>query len=267
MKLKKLSPLLTATIAVMMTVSVNANETPLKAAEEELFSTKPAKSWSYEFEPYMLVTSISGDAGIGRSSGVPIDVDFSDILENLDIGAMAHFEAHHESGWGVWIDYGFMDLSSDITGPVNGITSASVRQGVLETLGMYRQKLSYGDIDYLAGVRWWDNDINVLHSSLPIDINVKEDWIDLVVGARWTTPINEYWSFNLLGTAGGFGLESDFTASSAIGVKYVISDLVDLNLQYKATWVDYENGIKRESNYFMYDTVTYGPLIGLSFKW
>jgi hypothetical protein len=88
----------------------------------------------------------------------------------------------------------------------------------------------------------------------------------LVVGARWTTPINEDWNFSLLGTVGGFGLESDLTASGAIGVKYVINDLLDLDLQYKATWADYESGTKGTAGYFAYDTVTYGPIIGLNFK-
>lgn len=53
------------------------------------------KTWSYEFEPYMLIASMSGDSKIGRSPTVEIDMNFGDILEKLDIGAMAHFEALH----------------------------------------------------------------------------------------------------------------------------------------------------------------------------
>jgi hypothetical protein len=31
------------------------------------------------------------------------------------------------------------------------------------------------------------------------EIAKEIDWVDLVVGARWTTPINKDWKFSLLG--------------------------------------------------------------------
>ncbi len=76
-----------------------------------------AQDWSSEFEVYELASSIEGDAGIGRATGVTVDVDMSDILEVLDIGATAHFEAHNSNGWGVALDYGFMELKADIRRP------------------------------------------------------------------------------------------------------------------------------------------------------
>ncbi len=242
--------------------------------EEEVALVEPiiveeipaANAWSFEFEPYMLIASMSGDSTIGRSPTVEIDMNFGDILEKLDIGAMAHFEVHHENGWGLWLDYGFMDLSSDITGPVGGVTDMRMRQGTLEAFAMYRQPLANGNIDYLAGIRWWDNDIDVSHNLLPVEIEVEEDWVDPVVGARWSTTINDVWKFMIVGTVGGFGIGSDLTASGAIGVKYVISDLLDLDLQYKALWADYESGTKGQKGYFAYDVTTYGPIVGLNFK-
>ena len=225
-----------------------------------------ANTWSFEFEPYMLIASMSGDAKIGRSPVVEIDMNFGDILEKLDIGAMAHFEALHQSGWGIWLDYGFMDLSSDIKGPVGGVTNMRMRQGTLEAFAMYRQPLGSGNIDYLAGIRWWDNDIDVSHNLLPIDVEVEEDWVDPVVGARWSTSINDDWKFMVLGTVGGFGVGSDLTASGAVDLKYVINDLLDLDLQYKALWADYASGTKGQKGYFAYDVTSYGPIIGLNFK-
>ena len=68
------------------------------------------KTWDISIEPYLSAASIKGDAGMGRVSGTPIDVDFSTILENLKMAAMVHFEAQHRDGWGIVLDYGFMDL-------------------------------------------------------------------------------------------------------------------------------------------------------------
>ena len=64
-----------------------------------LFSASSnADGWSFEFEPYILATTIKGDTGIGRVTGVEVDVDLSDILEVLDMAFMGHFEAHHTNG-------------------------------------------------------------------------------------------------------------------------------------------------------------------------
>jgi len=223
-------------------------------------------AWSYQFEPYILISSMSGTTKVGRTPTLEIDIDFGTILENLDMAAMGHFEAYHQNGWGLWVDYGFMDLSSDISGPIGGVINAGVRQGVLEVFATYREELSVGYIDYLAGIRWWDNDFDISHSAIPVSINIEEDWIDPVVGARWTTSINDSWRFNLQGTVGGFGLGSDISVGGVAGIKYVINDLLDFDIQYKALWANCESGTKGQKGYFAYDVTTYGPIIGLNFK-
>ena len=228
-----------------------------------------AQDWSYQFEPYLLASTIEGDAGLGRATGVDIAVDFGDILEILDIGFMGHFEAMHSGGWGVALDYGFMDLSVDISGPRGGIINAGVHQGVLEALLVRRRQIGNGHLDYLAGVRRWDNDIDVVvdPAVLPgtATASVNQDWIDLVIGARWSKPINARWDFLVRGDIGGMGVESDFTSAIATGVHFKMTDSMDLNLQYKATWVDFETGTPGQPGYFKYDTVTHGPVIGLIF--
>jgi opacity protein-like surface antigen len=226
--------------------------------------------WAFELEPYLLASSIEGDTSMGRVTGLEVDVDMSDILEVLDIGAMVHFEAHNSNGWGVALDYGFMDLGADISGPRGGVVDAGLRQGVLEALLVRRIASGDGHIDYLAGVRWWDNDIDVeidpavLPGSVAAEID--EDWIDLVIGIRWVNPLNEKWDFTVRADIGGFGLEADFTSSVAAGVHWKMSESMVLDLQYKATWVDYESGSSGQSDSFSYDTVTHGPVVGLIFN-
>ncbi len=228
------------------------------------------KNWSFDLEPYLMATNIEGSASVGRATGVDVDIEFSDILETLNMAAMIHFEAHHKSGWGVWLDYGFMDLSQDTTGPVGGVASTDLRQGVLEAFALYRQELTQGKIDYIAGIRWWDNDIDATIDSAIFpgsrSIKVRADWLDAVIGARWTHYINENWHFRLRGDIGGLGLSSDFTGTASVGIIYVINDLMDIDFTYKATWVDYEEGTRSTPDYFEYDTVTHGPILGLNFK-
>jgi hypothetical protein len=127
-----------------------------------------------------------------------------------------------------------------------------------------------GWLDYTAGVRWWDNDIEaqvdiaLLPGSPGVDI--KQDWVDFVVGMRWQKPINDNWAFVARGDIGGFGFASNFTSQALLGAKYNINDKFVIDINYKAVWVDYETGAKNSRNYFAYDTVTHGPLVGLIYK-
>jgi len=229
-----------------------------------------ADTWTFELEPYIMGTSIVGDASIGRVSGAPVDVDFKTILDNLDMAAMVHFEAHHKSGWGLAMDYGFMDLSQKHTNNRDGFLKVGLRQGVLETLGLYRVKYGRSTLDYFAGVRWWDNDMSLsldpAITSGSTEIKVKEDWVDVVAGIRWNRQINRQWNFITRADVGGFGLSADFTSTLEAGVTYKISKLMTLDMKYKASWVDYENkGNESEVGHFVYDTITHGPILGLNF--
>ncbi len=227
-----------------------------------------ADKWSYEIEPYLLGVTVDGDAGIGRATGLDVDVDTSDVLDNLDLGGMVHFEARHESGWGVAVDYAFMDLSDDRTSPRGAVLDAEVRQGVFEALLVKGARSGDGQLDYFAGLRWWDIDMDVAIDPvlLPgtVSASVDEDWVDLIIGARWKNPISEKWSFLLKGDIGAGG--ADFTAAGVVGFRYRIGELTELDLAYKALYVDYETGTPGQPGFFKYDTTTHGPIIGLMFK-
>ena len=234
-------------------------------------STISADEWTFHLEPYLMVTSIEGSASIGRVTGADVDIDFDTILDNLESAAMVHFEGHHVSGWGVVFDYGYMDLAGQKRNDNNSYANANIRQGVLELQALFRNKLANGYLDYFAGIRWWDNNlgIDINFSALPGDgfeNDVKSDWVDPVVGVRWFQNINNDWVFQAQADVGGIGIGSKFTSSLAAGAQYQISDLMTLDIKYKATWVDYNEGNKGQKGYFQYDTVTYGPVLGLSFN-
>jgi hypothetical protein len=111
-----------------------------------------------------------------------------------------------------------------------------------------------GQLDIMGGFRWWDNDIDVQIDPAiwpgTVDFGVKEDWFDLVVGARFTKPIGERWKMQLRGDVGGLGLEADFTSTLSAGFRFAMTQSIELDLQYKATWVDYESGSRGDPGYF-----------------
>ncbi|WOH38366.1 hypothetical protein RI844_03785 [Thalassotalea fonticola] len=228
-----------------------------------------ADDWSFQLEPYALATTIEGDAGIGVVDSPDIEVDFDTILENLEMAGMLHFEAHHTSGWGFALDYGFMDLQGKVSSDAGGFVDASVRQGVLEGLVIKRKHYPNVFVDSFIGFRWWDNDIDVRIKSavLPIDFerNIEEDWVDPILGMRILVHITPNSTMVLHGDVGGFGVSSDITYSMQAGIMYRMTESLTLDMRYKATWVDYEDGSSGKQGYFKYDTVTHGPLLGLSY--
>lgn len=225
------------------------------------------KTWDISIEPYLSAASIKGDVGMGRVAGAPVDVDFSTILENLKMAAMVHFEAQHRDGWGIVLDYGFMDLGADTTVGVGGVVDASIRQGIFE--GLISRQIGSKDagLEAIFGFRWWDNKIRANFDPviLPGSVNARidEDWIDPVVGMRWTNALSEQWNLRLRGDIGGFGVGSDFSWSASATALYSMSDRFVLEFGYKAIDVDYDNGNASDQGFFAYDATTHGPLLGL----
>jgi hypothetical protein len=224
-------------------------------------------TWNFTIEPYLMASSIKGNAGVGRIAGVPVDVDFSTILENLSMGAMVHFEAQNKAGWGIVLDYGFMDLNADTTVGFGGVVDAGLRQGIFEGFVSRQFGRPESGLEAFAGIRWWDNQIRasfdpVIHPG-STSTRIDEDWIDPIVGLRWTNELSSRWDLRLRGDMGGFGISSDFTWSASASALFRMNDRFVLELAYKALDVDYDNGKASDQGFFAYDTTTHGPLVGL----
>jgi hypothetical protein len=228
-----------------------------------------AQDWNFVVAPYLLVPSISGDASLGRIDGADVDLSGSDILSSLELGAMLQVEARHSSGYGAMLNYAFMDLGQDFSGP-RGFTNvdADVFQGMLEGFGTYRIDYQGGTVDLYGGARWWHIGID-LDASTPLgnaSYSRNEDWVDPVIGVRWAPRLNESFRLLLQGDVGGFGAASDFTWCAQAGVLWDTSATMSVALLYKALGVDYQTGTRGTRSCFEYDTITQGPLLGLVFR-
>jgi len=117
--------------------------------------------WNVEFTPYFWAAELKGDATLRGRTG-PVDVSFSDLLDNLDIAFMGRLEAW-KGEWGLFLDGLYMDLGAEFSTP-QGLISADidVKMTMLEfgighrlletTVGQdNNQKLSF---DLLGGGRY-----------------------------------------------------------------------------------------------------------------
>jgi hypothetical protein len=231
--------------------------------------TARSEDWNFVVAPYLLVPSISGDASLGRIDDAEVDISGSDILSSLELGAMLQVEARHSSGYGVMLNYAFMDLSKDFSGP-RGFTNVDtdIFQGTLEGFGTYRFEYTGGTVDLYGGARWWHIGLDV-DASTPFGsrgYSRNEDWVDPVIGVRWAPRLSEAFRLLIQGDVGGFGAASDFTWCAQAGILWDASATTSVALLYKALGVDYQTGTRGTPSFFEYDTITQGPLLGLVFR-
>lgn len=72
-----------------------------------------ADDWKFIAAPYGLLAGVEGNSSVGRVNEAPVEADFGDILENLDIGFLGQFEALHREQYGVFVDLIWMRLKND----------------------------------------------------------------------------------------------------------------------------------------------------------
>jgi len=251
----------------MVKIAFNIALTVLLSATHQV---KAAENWNFMLEPYLIATSINGDSAVGRIGDVDVDVDFGTILDNLDAAIMFHAEAVHASGWGVLLDYGLMDLKAKRRNERGGIADARVKQAVTQlALFRHRELDSKSSYDLMLGVRHWENELRL--KLIPAadqlaqrTLRIKPDWTDGFIGGRYTMELGGNWQAVFYADAGAG--DANFTAAAKASLYYTFTDSWVLEVGYSSLWVDYDEGRSDSPGYFLYDTVTHGPLLGMQIR-
>jgi hypothetical protein len=210
---------------------------------------------------YFMAAGLDGKATV---DGVDanVDVDFADILDHLDFGAMAVYRAESKSS--MWtLDAIYMGLGAEKDdGPLS--TKVGFDELVVEAAGGWRVT---PQTDVFAGLRYWslEADVDIDGGGPGIDADGSQHWIDPLIGARHTFQISEPWSVTLRGDVGGFGVGSDFSWQAVARVSWEFSESAWLTLGYRVVDVDYRDG--SGSDEFRYDVTTSGFLLGVIFGW
>jgi hypothetical protein len=130
------------------------NALPLYGADPDI-----SNEWQFRFMPYLYMLSIDADGTVGGSLGGTlsgnVDLNFGDIVDYLDFGAMGRFEIWKDD-WGFTFDGLFMNLSADGSfqgrrGITNFALDADVRLGSADFGLTYRLLEQLIDLDYSRG--------------------------------------------------------------------------------------------------------------------
>ena len=250
-------------LAAVMSLAGPVAAADLAPPEEPI---APDGGWSFTFAPYLWAAGMQGDIAQFGLPEVDVDLSFSDIMKNFDIGVMGVGEARH-GRFGVLTDLLYLKLSAghnvDPKGPIDADVDLSTE--TLTFLGAAEYRLiddEAGSLDALAGARlWWvDTDFKFSGNAINESANDSETWVDPIIGLRGRFNLSPDFFLTSWGMIGGFGVSSEFTWDVMGGLGYQATDSFSLVAGYRAMGVDYRN------DGFVFDVTQDGPILGAVFR-
>ena len=179
-------------------------------------------TWRWTGKLYLWASGIQGTT----ITGGEIDVEFDDLVENLDFALMGGVETSNGT-WSVIADLIYMDLAGEETsnlpgpGPVEVTAKGELEGWVANLLGAYRfGKNDRATSDIIFGARYLDIDVKLnATSTLPppgINFSGGDSVIDAVVGLRGGIKLSESFYVPYIVDVGKG--ESDLTWQAMVGI-------------------------------------------------
>jgi len=229
-----------------------------------LAQSQSGSGWEHELTPYLWASRMKGEVAAGSIPNTRVDMRFSDILENLDMGFMSAFESR-KGRWSLLFDGMYMGVSDTATSSLLGVavtSRAEVKQTSLAGAVGYRALEGNVPLDLIAGLRFSRIDVDVNAAALGSNLSFSgtKSWTEPYLGAKLTVPVSERLKAIAYGDVGGFGVGSDLTWQAMLGVSYSYSKSVGMTFGYRYLDVDYDK------DGFKYKMANDGIYTGISFR-
>ena len=227
-----------------------------------------AAGWDWDFALYLFATSLDGTTVI-KGNEAPVDISFSDVLEDLEMAATGHLEAHkRDSPWGFFGDIFYSSLGANIEQPDG---EWDMNQTYLEGAATYALGENF---ELLGGLRYitMDMTLDVIPPITPaiepgpgpVRAEGSQSWTDLMVGGRYRTMISKRFGFSARGDLAGFGISggSDLTWNVILLGEFKATNRIGLILGWRWFDVDYEN----TDDLFVFDVLQTGPVFAFNYS-
>jgi hypothetical protein len=211
------------------------------------------KGFVLEITPYFWTFGISGELTIDGTT-VPLDYSISDMLKITDPGFAAVLEVRHGNLTAV-ISGLYVDASED-----SSATRLDFEFLSGDAFVGYRL---FEHLDVMVGGRYYRLDATIREDGAII-ADGKDDWLDLLVGARLDYDISRKWWVRLRSDIGGSTAGSDIAFSIRAAIYYQLLERLYLGVGYSIFRVDYEEGTHFER--FAYDVTHTGPGLAVMFR-
>jgi hypothetical protein len=230
----------------------------------EWFGGAPADQWVYGAEVYGWGADIGGET----TSGGPVDVDFNDLFDDLELGFMGTLAAARGK-WTLFGDFIYLDVDDDTKGSVNILgsqvpTEVDVElKGFVATVGGAYSFLDTGTtrLNLVAGARylWLEADLDVDIGPVSGDGSDSDHVWDGIVGLRGKTDLNEKLYLTYFADVGAGDSDMTWQALAAISYRFQKFDAV---LGYRYLEWDFDDG-----DMLNFDELDLsGPFAGVKFR-
>ncbi|MBX3584974.1 MAG: hypothetical protein KF810_24110 [Rhizobiaceae bacterium] len=226
-------------------------------------SEKPIEQdgWRFAVSSYFWAAGLSGDTAQFGAPTVHLDLDFGDILSDLEFAAMTIGEARYQR-YSLFADIMYTKTSTDSGTPL-GIVAESVGVTSETFAGLVGAGYSIlqddrGYLDVVAGARLWyvNTDLSFSGGVLDgADFNDNAAWIDGMAGVRAKYSLNDHVYVSGWGLIGAGGADIDWDVAAILG--YDFNERISAVAGYRALGVDYSKDA------FLFDVVQQGPVLGL----
>lgn len=228
----------------------------------------PVPDTEFRLTPFFWAAGLNGVVGTRRTlPTVDVDVQFKDILRNLDFAAMLAGE-YRNGRWGLLADLTYVAISverdRDLALRAPGFTSATLTSKTFTATatGFYRFYDSGSfTADLLAGGRVWSisTDLDLLIAgALALSAGSTQSWIDPVAGVRVHANLGNGFGLSAYGDIGAGS--SRLTWQLRATLDYNFNKNWSAHIGYRHLAVDYRRGG------FVYDTSLSGPIAGVSYR-
>lgn len=243
---------------MVLIVCVSVAVSPVIAASEE------KDNWQFELAPfYLWAINIDGDLGV-REKTVSSSISFNNVWDNLQGVVTTRFNALYRQQFGITIDYNYLDLGTEPATKIGDI-EVGFTSHILNLAGTYRLMDGRHTLDGLAGIRYTKVESDISFRFLGITLDGNQDWVDPIVGLRYSYNFSDRWALRLYGDIGGFGVSSDFTWQAMGIIDFLAWENVRLVAGFRALGTDYASGSGTDE--FTYDNTVYGPIAGIDIRW
>jgi len=221
---------------------------PVVAADEQ-------PGWDFSLTPYLFAVSMDGKTYAGDGPPADVDISFSDILSNLNFAFALHTEFSN-GNWTFAIDPFYSSLTVEDGTHLPDNPDIDIDTWIVDLWVAYEVVPS---LKAMAGFRWQSQD-NELKTADPLNF-VDENWTDFFIGTRYTKTFAEKWLFTARGDITVAG-DSDSGWNVVLLFNRGFRDTQYLNLGWRWFDDDYDNGTFGSDDYYRWNVLQSGPVIG-----
>jgi hypothetical protein len=238
-------------------------------ATEAATTAKPESDWRFINRFGLWGMSVDGDVKV-RDAEADFSADFADLLKNTNFALFPGIEV----GYGKWtfVYEGVitrLETEQDFQSPRTGDRGEA---DIVSTMIISDFAVGYtvfeGEI--FGGKAWTLTPavgLRYTHMETEIDPARFEsrkrtvDLFDPIVGGRSVLQLNDKLAWRTDATIGGFGADSELTASGQMFLDWMFAEKWELNIGYRVLYYDVE-----EKEVEIKQTL-HGPFLGVSYHW